>query len=898
MTRAPTATSSRPNRKPHFDVPDLKGFMPGKWFDYLSQQHGVDRSRMDGRHGPCWNPYCPGGPGTDRARFYGDSAETGGAHCNQCGLGSDGIAHVQKLMGCDFKTALNAIGDWAIAAGYTARGDVKPSPKSQRRAAGVVTAKAAEKFANNRRMLAPEPFDAKKPLHQALAIYYCKQKPGILPRLCAFEGTEFGKFIGNPVLSCPTFRNASPEGQVHAAMLVRVDGQKFPAYGDTVAERKIHLMMPRGSGDSWFFVGGPKHFTASKYVIVCEGPTDSLAVAGILPKEWAAVTNACGAKETVGGQNYWLSSGGPDPSIFAGREVIVVADNDKSGQGLRSAKLKAAAFARFTKPVSLVQLPPEFKDLRDWLATGRSWDDFQNIFFSAAEEIEPESQGLPEKGIPTASAATPKLVDEYGFPLNNSNTPNNSTVTAAVTVLPDEEFVRYLTDFDLSDIGNAKHFELRTRGELLYCHEWKKWLAWNGTRWVLDAGQHSLQRAKETIEELFLLAARVQSQDAFRFAKASSDLGRIRAMMVLASPELAVEIDELDQDPWALNCENGTLDLVSGKLRPHSPADKITKLAPTAYCPDAPAPVWEQFLRDVFVLESSTVDGKRLADEKLTADVEMIQFVQRLFGYCITGDVREQKLPIFHGSGANGKSTLLNAIIETLGPDYCMQCLPDFLMEKRGESHPTEKASLFGKRFVSCVETDASRKLAESTVKLLTGGEKIMARRMREDFWEFAPTHKIGLCTNHKPIITGTDHGIWRRILLIPFSRRFEGADQDKRLPEKLRAEACGILAWIVRGCTEWQRVGLNPPKSVTAATGEYRNSEDVFGRFLADCCTIESATGVRFSSLYERFESWCRDNGDEVIGKKPLGTYLKESGFKDYSANGRCYRGLSLKPE
>lgn len=200
------------------------------------------------------------------------------------------------------------------------------------------------------------------------------------------------------------------------------------------------------------------------------------------------------------------------------------------------------------------------------------------------------------------------------------------------------------------------------------------------------------------------------------------------------------------------------------------------------YDPNADPPAWYDFLAQVFV------------------DADLIDFVQRFLGYCLTGAVSDQRVPIFYGTGANGKSTLLNAFMDAIGPDYTMQCLPDFLMEKKGESHPTEKASLFGQRFVSFVETEASRKLAESILKMLTGGERIMARRLYEDFWEFDATHKSVLCTNHRPIISGTDHGIWRRLLLVPFLQRFGGARQDKHLPEKLKAERAGILAWLFVG--------------------------------------------------------------------------------------------------
>ena len=277
-------------------------------------------------------------------------------------------------------------------------------------------------------------------------------------------------------------------------------------------------------------------------------------------------------------------------------------------------------------------------------------------------------------------------------------------------------------------------------------------------------------------------------------------------------------------------------------------------------------------------------------------DNELIEFIQRLFGYFLTGDVSEQKLPIFFGSGANGKSTLLNAFMETIGLDYTMQCMPDFLMRKKFEGHPTENASLFGKRFVSCVETDAFRELAESKVKMLTGGEIIRARRMNEDFWEFSPTHKLVLCTNHRPVIKGDDEGIWRRLLLIPFLQHFQESRQDKRLSEKLKSERTGILAWAVKGCLAWQRMGLSPPKTVLEATAQYQQSEDLVGRFLEEQCITAPGRSIKFSDLYSRFVSWCNETGETAPDKRTVGIRLRARGIEKYNSNGAWYRGILIR--
>ncbi len=313
--------------------------------------------------------------------------------------------------------------------------------------------------------------------------------------------------------------------------------------------------------------------------------------------------------------------------------------------------------------------------------------------------------------------------------------------------------------------------------------------------------------------------------------------------------------EEMDRGPGLLNCANGTLDLKTGQLREHRHGDILTKLSPVAYNPDADCEVWERFIDQIFQSNS-----------------ELILFVRRLLGYCLTGDVREQILPIFWGTGANGKSTLLNAILEMMGDDYAIAAR-DLLLAKRGERHPTELADLFGKRLVCCVETDQGRHLAESLVKDLTGGDRIRARRIREDFWEFSPTHKVILCTNHKPVIRGTDHAIWRRVRLIPFGVTIPAAEQDKSLPNKLHAERPGILAWCVRGCLEWQREGLGLPAVVQAATSAYRDEQDMVGTFIADCCVTGLADyRVKAGDLFGAFVAWCKRTGEKEITQRVFG--------------------------
>lgn len=530
------------------------------------------------------------------------------------------------------------------------------------------------------------------------------------------------------------------------------------------------------------------------------------------------------------------------------RQVVIVGENDRKPNGEWPGLKGAISVATKLSESGLnacVALPPsETKDARDWRRSnpdGSFPESIQRLSIKEAKAVLN----------PEAAAASSEV-----------------------------EAVRTYDLTDRNDVGNARHFAKQNACRLQYCHTWKKWIAWDGTRWVLDGDGAALRLAKDTVAEMFQHGLAMQSEQVLSLAQDTASASKLRAMISLAAPELPVSIEDLDPNEWFLNCPNGTLDLRTGDLMEHQRHLNITKLCPTPYLPNAAAPRWEQFVSEIFV------------------DNDLIAFVQRLMGYCLTGDVSEQKLPIFYGSGANGKSTFLNAFLDVVGSDYCMQAMPDLLMEKKGESHPTEKASLFGKRFVSCVETENSRRLAESTVKMLTGGEKIMARRMREDFWEFSPTHKLILCTNHKPVVTGNDHGIWRRLLLVPFTERFEGKKIDSQLNKKLDNEREGILAWLVRGCLAWQENGLGSPAAVQDATKSYRSSEDIVGRFIEERCEESRSSSVRFKELYRAFESWCDDSGDFCIPKRKFGNWLVDNGYERFRANGTCYRGLILQDE
>ncbi len=438
--------------------------------------------------------------------------------------------------------------------------------------------------------------------------------------------------------------------------------------------------------------------------------------------------------------------------------------------------------------------------------------------------------------------------------------------------------------FNLTDLGNAERFVAHHGEAVRYCYPWRKWLVWTGARWERDEAGRVYRLAKETVRNIYREASdeedEARRKALAKHARASESETRIRAMVELAKPEIPASPDELDADPWLLNAETGTIDLRTGELREHRREDLITKIAPVEYDPDAAAPTWEAFL------------GRVLPGEELR------RFVQRATGYSATGSTSEQCMFIHHGPGANGKSTFQETISAALG-DYAMRTPTETLLAKRPGGVPNDVARLKGARYVTASETEEGRRLAESLVKDLTGQDSISARFMWAEWFDFKPTHALHLSTNHKPEIRGTDAAIWRRIRLIPWAVTIPPAEQDRKLPEKLRAELPGVLAWIVRGCSAWQREGLQAPEEVRQATKAYRAEMDVLAAFLADCCLRDEDETASASELWGAWKRWCEETGEQAGTQKRFGGRLAERGFlnhRDSRTGRKVWSGLALR--
>lgn len=272
----------------------------------------------------------------------------------------------------------------------------------------------------------------------------------------------------------------------------------------------------------------------------------------------------------------------------------------------------------------------------------------------------------------------------------------------------------------------------------------------------------------------------------------------------------------------------------------------------------------------------------------------MRKFVQRALGHSLTGDNSEHALFVAHGGGSNSKSTILEAAMDCMG-DYATVSAEDVLIDKAG-GHPTDVADLAGSRLVVASEVKEGAKLDEPKIKRMTGDRTLKARRMREDFWEFPKTFKIFMPVNHKPTIEGTDHGIWRRIKLIPFGVTIPKSEQDPRLPDKLRNELPGILAWLVRGCLRWQQVGLGEPAEVTQATTAYKDEMDTLAAFLSDRCVIEDGASEGATDLFDAYNEWCRGSNEVAGTQTTFGRKMGERGFeKKRTKAGMEYQGVGV---
>lgn len=441
--------------------------------------------------------------------------------------------------------------------------------------------------------------------------------------------------------------------------------------------------------------------------------------------------------------------------------------------------------------------------------------------------------------------------------------------------------------FHQTDAGNAAAFAALHASDLRYDHRQHQWLTWlDGLRWERDRTGGVQRLVKEFVRNQYRDAASVEDPNKRKaqvnFALKCEARDRLRATEELARNEapLSDAGDTWDGDPWLLGVDNGVVDLRTGQHRAGRPEDRLTMASPLAFDPTATCPRFERFMQEVF-------DG----------DPGLVAFVKRALGYSVCGRTTEQVLFLCYGTGANGKSTLLNIVKYVVGA-YAYN-LPFSAMELRQRGAiPNDIAALVGRRFVISSETNEGTRLNEARIKALTGSDPITARFLHREFFTFEPVATFWLSVNHRPVVHDDSHGFWRRIRLIPFTQRFP---VDPHLGDALRAEGPGILRWLVEGCLEWQQIGLAPPSVVMAATREYQNENYALTDFIEECCDLVEGATCKASDLYAAYGKWCQAEGIEVrtdgrLSQRQFGVGLGQRFDRRHTAHGKVYDGIRLK--
>jgi putative DNA primase/helicase len=441
----------------------------------------------------------------------------------------------------------------------------------------------------------------------------------------------------------------------------------------------------------------------------------------------------------------------------------------------------------------------------------------------------------------------------------------NWEVEAPATVLPPE----------FADDALALRFAERHVADLRFVATWGRWFKWSGTRWKPDETYHAMDHARLICREA---AAECNKG---KEAKGLASAKTVAAVVTLARADrkLVAVVDQWDRDPWMLNTPGGTFHLKRNEMLRHRPDDFITKI--TAVAPSGGCRLWMAFL------------------ERITGGDKQLQlYLQRMAGYMLTGDTSEHALFFGYGTGANGKGVFVNTISGVMG-DYATTAPMETFIASNVDRHPTELAGLRGARLVTAQETEEGRRWAEAKIKALTGGDRISARFMRQDYFEFTPQFKLLIIGNHKPSLRNVDEAMRRRMNLIPFTVTIPEGERDEKLPEKLRAEWPGILQWMIDGCAEWQGEGLAKPEAVQKATDDYLAAEDAIAEWITECCMTGNNNTDAASTLFKSWSRWARDAGEFGGSQKRFSQSLEDRGYpKAHTRTGTRFQGLAAKPE
>ncbi len=439
--------------------------------------------------------------------------------------------------------------------------------------------------------------------------------------------------------------------------------------------------------------------------------------------------------------------------------------------------------------------------------------------------------------------------------------------------------IRHGANDVLTEDSAALEFARLFEGTLLFDHDAQSWFVWDESRWRRERTGLAFEWARNMVRDLSAGVEKPRERYALRKTSFASGVERFAR----SSRTFATTSEDWNSDPFKLATPGGTVDLRTGELFPAEPSDRITKLTAVTPYVEAECPRWRQFIAE-------TTNG----------DVGLARFLRQMCGYALTGDVSEHALFFIHGDGCNGKGVFINVVIKILG-DYASTSSMDTFTASASDKHPTELAALHGARLVTASETEEGRQWAESRIKALTGGDRISARFMRCDFFEFDPTFKLVIVGNHRPVLRNVDDALRRRLNFIPFVHR--PAAPDRQLEEKLKAEWSGILRWMIEGCLDWQANGLVRAKVVTEATDSYFGDQDLMEQWLDEMCDAEPGNQWKTGTSGELFASW-RDYaakaGEKPMSQKSFADAMQKRGFERYRGGFgvRSFRGVRLKPK
>ena len=546
------------------------------------------------------------------------------------------------------------------------------------------------------------------------------------------------------------------------------------------------------------------------------------------------------------------------------------------------------------KPYEFKDIDKEIAQLPLWLFDLLTNKETNNSSFDVLESSKGVSEGSRNDSLFKLSSSLRGRDVDYDDAREqvlsaNSNCKPPLSSTEVLRCL-DSAYSRYepnkeLTEYHLTELGSAQEMVSCYGENIRYVAQFGKWLLWDSHRWCFDETGNVSRLAKANALSQYDKVAQIddfnQRQQMSRYAAKSESRQAIESTIHLAKTEAGIplRVESLDTNSYLLGVANGVINLRTGGLRVETKEEYITKQAPVEFNPDATCPRWLKFL-----------------NQAMGGDNEMIDYLKRIVGYSLTGDIKEQVLFFLFGHGANGKSVFVTTIQSLLG-DYAMQTPVSTLMTRGKNIVNNDVARLRGARFVATTETEEGSKFNESELKQLTGGDILICRFLYGEFFQYYPEFKIWISGNHKPV-PGDGHGIWRRLILIPFEVIVDEANQDKELHLKLKEELSGILNWAIEGCLEWQEEGLKTPQKILDAISEYKSEMDRVLTWMDECCDPKPWAGAetKASSLYGCYRRWAIDNGEWAMSQRIFSNKLSEKGYKKIrKGQGQFYQGISL---